>query len=125
MNRRKFIAIASAVAAASPIETSASALEKVSSVFQGDHTGQATNVETAIPWKPVFTLEEVRSLNAFQRAGVRHPFTCCWNSRDANHLDGEGVLVATERGWICPYCDYTQDWAYDWTKNWKWKEMYR
>ena len=40
-----------------------------------------------------------------------HTVTCGGNHRDANHLDGEGVLVATERGWMCLYCDYTQNWA--------------
>ncbi len=60
------------------------------------------------PAKMVFTPDEVKSLNAFQRSGVRHPFTCV-NGRDANHLDGEGVLLATERGWVCLYCDYTQE----------------
>lgn len=54
--------------------------------------------------RKMFTAEEVKSLNAFQRAGVAHPYTCVCG-RDANHLDGEGVLVATERGWICLYCD--------------------
>jgi hypothetical protein len=29
------------------------------------------------------------------------------------HLDGEGVLVATPECWVCPYCDYTQDWAHE------------
>jgi len=48
------------------------------------------------PAKMVFTPNEVKSLNAFQRAGVRHPFTCV-RGRDRNHLDGEGVLVATAR----------------------------
>ena len=56
------------------------------------------------PAKTVFTADEVKSLNAFQRARVRHPFTCV-RGRDANHLDGEGVLLATERGWVCLYCD--------------------
>ena len=73
--------------------------------------------------KTVFTLDEVKSLNAFQRAGVRHPFTCVYG-RDANHLDGEGVLLATERGWVCLYCEYTQDWASATMKNWGWKEIH-
>ncbi|MFI5107277.1 MAG: hypothetical protein ACHP78_00360 [Terriglobales bacterium] len=76
------------------------------------------------PAKRVFTPEEVKSLNAFQRAGVRHPYTCGWDHRDANHLDGEGVLLATERGWICLYCDYTQEWASSSMKNWRWKEIH-
>jgi hypothetical protein len=42
-----------------------------------------------------------------------HPFTCgSGNRTDENHLDGEGVLVATENGWICPFCSYTQNYAF-------------
>ncbi len=74
------------------------------------------------PAKTVFTLDEVKSLNAFQRAGVRHPYTCL-RGRDRNHLDGEGVLLATEHGWICLYCEYTQESALEFMKNWQWKEM--
>lgn len=62
-----------------------------------------------IPW----TEEEVRKLNDHQNDCRLHPFTCgSGNRKDKNHLDGEGVLVATVNGWICPYCDYTQDWCY-------------
>jgi hypothetical protein len=69
----------------------------------------------------VFTDQEVRSLNAYQRSGNMHPFTCGGNRTDSNHLDGEGVLIATHKGWICCYCDYTQNWAHDFMKNWSWK----
>lgn len=54
------------------------------------------------PW----TDEQVDHLNAFQRSGAFHPFTCgkCRND-----------LVATTGGWICPTtdCGYTQDWAHE------------
>lgn len=60
------------------------------------------------PWTP----EQVAALNARQRDGSYHPFTCGGNRTDANHLDGEGVLVATPDGWVCPYCDYRQNWAH-------------
>lgn len=49
-----------------------------------------------------FTPEQVEKLNDFQQNAVWHPYTCNTNS---------DVLVATEAGWICPTCDYTQDWA--------------
>lgn len=63
--------------------------------------------------KAPFTPEQVAALNQFQRLDWIHPFTCgSGNRTDADHLDGEGVLVATEAGWICPYCDYTQVWAH-------------
>jgi hypothetical protein len=61
------------------------------------------------PWTP----EQVKALNEYQEGGWMHPFTCGGNNRDANHLDGEGILVATVYGWVCPYCDYEQDWAHD------------
>lgn len=75
-----------------------------------------------------FTDEQVEKLNKFQTNRVGHPFTCgvC---RDAdvekiiNTLDEDEIfeaiissserkLVATNDGWICPNCDYTQDWAW-------------
>ena len=52
-----------------------------------------------------FTQEQCDRLNAYQNAGVFHPFTCGNDSRHA-------VLVATPEGWKCPDCDYTQGWAH-------------
>ncbi len=52
------------------------------------------------PWTP----EETTALNRYQQAGWMHPFTC---------PHGHGDLVATEAGWICEGCSYTQDWAHD------------
>jgi hypothetical protein len=64
---------------------------------------------TKAPWTP----EQVENLNSWQRAGWVHPFTCGSGHRgDKNHLDSEGILVATEQGWVCPYCNYRQDWAH-------------
>lgn len=54
------------------------------------------------------TQEQIDHLNAIQRSGQFHPFTCGGKRTDAAHLDGEGVLVATLDGWMCPYCDYRQ-----------------
>lgn len=60
-----------------------------------------------------FTPEQVEALNTWQSTGVVHPFTCGSGRRkDADHLDGEGILKATPQGWVCPYCNYTQDWAH-------------
>lgn len=71
----------------------------------------------------VFTPEEVSNLNEYQQAGVMHPFTCgSGNRTDEHHLDGEGMLVATEDGWICPYCPYTQSWAHEFMKTGSWKK---
>jgi hypothetical protein len=57
------------------------------------------------PWTP----EQVAALNVFQRSGRFHPYTC---GRRSEHA-GEGVLLATTAGWVCPAesCDYKQDWA--------------
>jgi hypothetical protein len=81
----------------------------------------AKSYKVEAPWTP----EQVAQLNAYQVSGW-HPFTC-----GAVEYCGAGVLsnglfapyttlVATEAGWVCPECDYTQDWAYekmfrDWT----------
>jgi hypothetical protein len=62
----------------------------------------------------VFTVEQVASLHAYQHGGQFHPFTCS-NRGDGQHGDvggDTGMLVPTVRGWICRYCDYTQDWAH-------------
>lgn len=62
-----------------------------------------------------FTPEQVRNLNLMQACRHMHPFTC-GNRGDGNHdrHDNDlGSLVATVRGWICVYCDYTQDWAHE------------
>ena len=60
------------------------------------------------------TADQILALNQFQTLGRFHPFTCP-NRGDGEHrmFNGdEGALVATRRGWICPWCDYTQDWAH-------------
>lgn len=62
------------------------------------------------PWTP----EQCDTLNAQQQAGEFHPYTC-GNRKDIEktHADGEGILVATPDGWVCPWCDYRQDWAHE------------
>lgn len=57
----------------------------------------------------VFTSRQVKNLNAYQHEPTIHPFTCSEHS--------EEPLFATVRGWICPYCDYTQDWAHEFMLN--------
>jgi hypothetical protein len=77
---------------------------------QSDVGGFLTMAETIkAPWTP----EQVTALNEFQESEFVHPFTCGGNNRDEKHLDGEGVLVATIYGWVCPFCDYEQDWAHE------------
>jgi len=57
--------------------------------------------------------DQILLLNKAQTAGHIHPFTCP-NRSDGQHREfngDKGALVATRRGWICPWCDYIQDWA--------------
>lgn len=64
------------------------------------------------PWSEA----QVASLNAFQRDGSFHSFTCpCEHSDDASVK-----LIATEAGWLCeaPGCLYTQDWAHPFMVEW-------
>jgi hypothetical protein len=64
--------------------------------------------------KPPWTPREVTKLNEYQNSGYMHPFTCPNRGDGHGQFNGDlGALVATVRGWICPYCDYTQDWAHD------------
>jgi len=63
------------------------------------------------PWSD----RQVAVLNERQKRGFLHPYTCP-NRGDGNHHDNGndlGCLVATNAGWICPDCDYTQTWAHD------------
>lgn len=58
----------------------------------------------------VFSPDQVLALERYQRSGRFHPFTC-ENRSDGNHRENDvdlGALVPTIRGWICPYCNYTQ-----------------
>lgn len=67
----------------------------------------------------VFSADEVKHLDDYQRSGRFHPFTCA-NRGDGNHRENAidlGGLIPTTRGWICQYCDYTQDWAHDFMKK--------
>lgn len=68
---------------------------------------------------PPWTAEEVEALNAFQTDGRFHPFTCGNKDRHPQIEHPSGwtetvgeVLVATEHGWTCTHCDYTQKWAH-------------
>ncbi len=71
------------------------------------------------PWER----REVVSLNAFQDARVMHPFTCRRRDEVTHRWNGNdfGVLVATEAGWTCLDCDYTQDWAHTFMVNDMWR----
>lgn len=57
--------------------------------------------EISSPWSKT----EVDYLNFEQNGGRYHPYTCRKNTKKCKNL------IATENGWICPYCNYTQNWA--------------
>lgn len=70
-----------------------------------------------------FTATQVRGLNEYQTRTAfgrdMHPFTCA-NRGDGHHGEeggDTGVLIATYEGWVCPHCDYTQDWAHGFMAN--------
>ena len=65
--------------------------------------------------------DEILQLNKYQTARKFHPFTCP-NRNDGKHREfngDKGALVATMRGWVCPWCDYTQTWAHGFMANGK------
>jgi hypothetical protein len=71
------------------------------------------------PWDE----KQVASLNAFQQARNRHPFTCGERDPDGS----EHVLVATQEGWRCPRCaangkSYSQTWCHSFMADWSWKQ---
>lgn len=54
------------------------------------------------PWTP----EEVEILKKYQDCEYFHPYTCHCHGDDGQHPN----LVPTVDGWVCPKCDYKQDW---------------
>ncbi len=64
-------------------------------------------IRWAAPWTP----EQVRVLNLQQRDFRFHGYTCP-NQGDSNHPGSHFLLLASEEGWRCPACDYTQSWAH-------------
>ena len=97
-----------------------------------------------------FSKDQVDNLNSFQSSRIFHPYTCgndgdfnhiMYEFRslygDRNYEEyiieekNKGVpfpeaqftetkLIATEGGWICPVCDYKQNWAHDFSASKKW-----
>ena len=69
--------------------------------------------------KAPFTKEQINKLNEYQTSGKFHPFTCgrnhieCEVNKTPRDYEKDGVLIATEEGWICPCGKYRQNWAHD------------
>ena len=63
-----------------------------------------------------FTASQVENLNKFQELGRFHPFTCCSSGPEdkceRRNGTGEGILVATTEGWVCPCGNHKQNWAH-------------
>lgn len=65
----------------------------------------------------VFTSDQVLMLLEHQTNDEFHPYTC-GNRGDGKHREffGDiGILFPTVRGWVCPFCDYTQTTAHGMT----------
>lgn len=69
----------------------------------------------------LWTPDQVASLNAYQKAGVMHPFT-----GETPAGGGERpVLIATPDGWVeFEGGPVVQNWAHDFMADWSWKEGY-
>lgn len=59
-----------------------------------------------------FTPEQVIALDHWKNNRLGHPFTCACRDEHPAHNGEKGLLIPTVRGWICQFCDYTQDWAH-------------
>ncbi len=62
------------------------------------------------PTPEIWTDEQVANLNAYQKAGRFHPFTC---PGDHDRCEKQRDLVATREGWVCACGEYRQGWAHD------------
>lgn len=96
--------------------------EAAAGSFTWTHVKRILEAAEKAAWQPIFSPDEVLALDRHQRGegAVRlHPFTCP-NRSDGNHRENSvdlGALVPTVHGWVCPYCDYTQDWAHGFMKR--------
>jgi len=64
-----------------------------------------------------FSEEQVVNINAYQHAGIMHPFTCGYAG------DQHRVLEADTDGIHCVDCIYTQNWVHDFMANWTLQEL--
>lgn len=64
------------------------------------------------PWSSE-VIQNPAQIQSGERYG--HPYNCI-NRGDRKHRDNgndRGCLVPTSQEWICPDCEYTQDWAHE------------
>lgn len=64
----------------------------------------------------IWSKKTVDILNEHQQDGMYHPYTCnrgfpeCEVNVEPRDWSKDGVLIATETGWVCPCGKYRQDW---------------
>jgi|AntAceMinimDraft_6_1070360.scaffolds.fasta_scaffold03539_9 hypothetical protein len=69
-------------------------------------------------YKLIFSDVQVSKLNDHQTDSKSHGYTCCGgdypNNKNCqrNSRENEGLLLATNEGWVCPCGDYKQYWAH-------------
>lgn len=56
-----------------------------------------------------FTKEIIEQLNKRQQEGKYHPYTCDRSFSECQVELNDGVLIATENGWVCPCGKYKQN----------------
>jgi hypothetical protein len=83
---------------------------KIEKEFKAREAGNVDGEKSYAPW----TLDQIANLNAYQMNNHFHPLTCP-NRGDEKHpeIQGEkGRLLASQYGWVCPHCNYKQNWAH-------------
>ena len=86
----------------------------------GDYGCMSVDLLEKVPntFNSPFTDEQVEKLNTFQNNSQGcHPFTCCSPDSISGCLrrsvkEEEGILIASNDGWVCPCGEYKQDWAW-------------
>ncbi len=63
----------------------------------------------------MITEEQIDKLNEQQHSGKFHPYTCDRKAEECEvrviprNYSKDGILIATEEGWICPCGKYKQN----------------
>ena len=63
--------------------------------------------------QPIWTQQQVADLFDRQMADNSHPYTCGNRRNHPVVMGDKGVLIPTIYGWICPFCDYRQNWSHE------------
>jgi hypothetical protein len=71
-----------------------------------------------------FTADQVASMNGYQASGTGHEFTCGYDPCRRGTTDPRSLyapLRATQSGWRCDWCGYTQNWAFEFMTDRSWQ----